>query len=326
MDVNYPWSGQDKCYDVYGEIVPCSGSGQDGEHRPGRNWPTPRFEFRGDALVRDRLTGLFWPQSANLAGWPMSHVEARAFVSRCNQEGLLGRDDWRLPLRRELLSLLSLAHSRPALPPGHPFVHIFQHWYWTGSASAVSHDHFWRVHLEGGRMFSGPHDAEHLVWPVSGTTWLLPEKYEDCLPLQPCPQTRFQESDGEILDNLSGLVWLKHALPENGDTNWSDALEAARELGAPWRLPSIWELESLVDVSRAWPALPPGHPFLGLGPANDQGNAASSDKAASTGLWSSTSSGYDPAWAWVLYVGKGAVGVGHKPGRHFKFLLTRGRA
>jgi len=72
-----------------------------------------------------------------------------------------------------------------------------------------------------------------------------------------------------------------------------------------WRLPTIWELESLVDTSRARPALSPGHPF-----GEELG-----------GMWSSTSSGYDPAWAWVLYYDKGAVGVGYKPGKHFKYIL-----
>ncbi|MBI4805304.1 MAG: DUF1566 domain-containing protein [Desulfovibrio sp.] len=325
MDVRYPWSGQDKCFDILGRNVPCPGSGQDAEYHPGRIWPTPRFELLAEALVHDRLTGLFWPQNANLAGWPMSHSDALAFVRRCNHDVLLGRSDWRLPLRREMLSLLSLAHSRPALPPGHPFVDVFQHWYWTESVSAVSHGHVWRVHLEGGRMFSGPRDAEHLVWPVSGESWLLQEKLKEGLRLKPSPQPRFQESGQEIYDCLSGLVWLKYAFPEKGDTSWGEALEATRNMGVPWRLPSIWELESLVDISRAWPALPQGHPFMGIGPDHGRVSTQYPDQTEDIGLWSSTSSGYDQAWAWVLYVGKGAVGVGHKLGRHFKFLLTRGQ-
>jgi len=303
-----------------GGAVPCIGSGQDGEHRPGRPWPEPRFEVVADGLVEDRLTRLFWPKSANLAGWPLTFAEANALVRDWNSHNLLGRSDWRLPLRRELLSLASLAHARPALPPGHPFVDVFQHWCWTGSASAVAFGHVWRIHLEGGRMFSGPGDASHLVWPVSGRSWLLPEASPKISPKTladagrggPEPPARFRQSGGEVYDRLTGLAWARRILPETGEANWSEALEAARRAGKAWRLPTIWELESLVDVSRAWPALPPGHPFEGI----SQGNI---------GLWSGTTSGYDPAWAWVLYAGKGAVGVGHKPGKRFQFLLTRGQ-
>jgi hypothetical protein len=33
--------------------------------------------------------------------------------------------------------------------------------------------------------------------------------------------------------------------------------------------------------------------------------------------WSSTTSAFEPDWAWALYLDNGAVGVGQKRGRHF---------
>jgi len=257
----------------------------------------------------------------------MTFAEANALVCDWNNQNLLGRSDWRLPLRRELLSLTSLAHARPALPPGHPFVDVFQHWCWTGSPSAVASGHVWRIHLEGGRMFSGPDDASHLVWPVSGQSWLLPEtsmpetsmEIGRNAPEHPEPPVRFRRAGEEVYDRLTGLAWARHILPETGEANWGEALEAARRANGPWRLPAIWELESLVDVSRAWPALAQGHPFEGIGRASEDG------RLKDIGLWSGTTSGYDPAWAWVLYTGRGAVGVGHKPVGRFQFLLTRGQ-
>ncbi|WP_243311684.1 DUF1566 domain-containing protein [Fundidesulfovibrio agrisoli] len=307
----YPWSGQEECFDSAGGAVPCAGTGQDGEYRPGRPWPAPRFGMVDDALaldrlVLDRLIGLTWPRDASAAPWPMTLAEALAWVAERNAQSWLGHADWRLPTRRELLALVSLAHARPALPPGHPFTGIFQHWHWTSTPAANAPGHFWRVHLEGGRMFPGPGDARHMVLPVRGRGWLPPETPELAAAAgRPWPEPRFETAGEGVLDRLTGLVWRGAAQPENGEAAWAEALEAARETPG-WRMPSIWELESLVDASRAWAALPPGHP---LGQGLD-------------GVWSSTSSGYDPAWAWVLYFGKGAVGVGHKPGRHFKFLLT----
>jgi hypothetical protein len=318
MDALYPWSGQDRCFDAFGAEVPCPGSGQDGEYHPGRQWPVPRFAAVEADLIQDRLTGLVWPRRADLAEWPMSHGQAQNFVNQCNRDGLFGRADWRIPRRRELLSLTSLAHARPALPPGHPFVNVFQHWHWTATVSAVAPDHIWRVNLEGGRMFSGPAHSEHLLWPVAGESWLLPESGAEGLRSdRPWPHPRFQASGREVHDGLTGLTWHRLVLPEAGETTWSEALKATQGLGGSWRLPTIWELESLVDVAQARPALTPGHPFEGFGQETGQ--------TADQGLWSSTSSGFDPAWAWVLYVSKGAVGVGHKPGRHFKYLLTRGQ-
>jgi len=308
----YPWSGQEACFDSAGSPVPCAGSGQDGQYRSGRPWPVPRFQVAGgapnfsSALALDRLTGLAWPRDAGAAAWPMTQGEAQAWVSLRNAENWLGHDDWRLPTRRELLCLASLAHARPALPPGHPFTNIFQHWHWTATPAASAPGHFWRVHLEGGRMFPGPGDARHMVLPVRGAGWLPPGTPElAALAGRPWPVPRFERAGQAVLDRLTGLSWLDAALPAEGEATWREALEAAARMKG-WRLPTIWELESLVDASRAWPALPQDHPF---GQGVD-------------GAWSSTSSGYDHAWAWVLYFGKGAVGVGHKPGRHFKFLLT----
>jgi hypothetical protein len=79
--------------------------------------------------------------------------------------------------------------------------------------------------------------------------------------------------------------------------------------GCKWRLPNINELESLVDASAHTPALPLDHPFTGL---ND-------------GYWSSTTSFFEPDWAYVLYLNKGAVGVGFKPGAEFYVWPVRSR-
>jgi hypothetical protein len=287
----------------------CAGSGQDGENRPGRPWPEPRFDLQGRDLVRDRLTGLVWPRVASAASWPLTWEEAQAWTAERNREGFVKYHDWRLPSRRELLSLVSLAHARPALPPGHPFLDVFQHWHWTATPSAASPGHAWRVHLEGGRMFPGPTSAAHMVLPVRGSSWLEPETPRLAeLAGRPWPRPRFVFQGENVLDRLTGLVWLDRVVPPDGEVSWAEALNRARDQGDGWRLPAIWELESLCDVSRAWPALPEGCP----------------ESWNLDGAWSSTSSGFDPAWAWVLYFGKGAVGVGHKPGRHFKFLLTRG--
>ncbi|HEX8811446.1 MAG TPA: DUF1566 domain-containing protein, partial [Terracidiphilus sp.] len=86
--------------------------------------------------------------------------------------------------------------------------------------------------------------------------------------------TRFTDNqDGTITDSLTGLVWLKDAACL-GSALWSNALTAANDLAngscgltdastaGQWRLPNLIELESLIDVSSANPALPMNHPFL----------------------------------------------------------------
>lgn len=57
-------TGQTRCFATDGAEIPCAGSGQDAEQRPGLPWPQPRFATRpeeagnGPEAVLDRLTGL----------------------------------------------------------------------------------------------------------------------------------------------------------------------------------------------------------------------------------------------------------------------------
>jgi len=324
-------TGQVRCYDASGREIPCRGSGQDGEYRCGRPWPSPRFEVHGE-LVHDRLTHLVWPRRVNFAGFPLTWDEALAFVRDMNRERWLGYGDWRLPNRRELRSVLSMQAARPALPEGHPFTEIFFGWYWTSTTAAINPAHAWYVQIEGARMFYGGKDQSFLVWPVRGNPAgiLARTGQRECFDASgrpmPCPGTgqdgeyrtgaawpepRFTATPRGVLDRLTGLCWHPCADLTGGPVDWEGALAAVAALdpggSPPWRLPNINELESLVDASRAGPALPPGAPF----------------EQVSEAYWSSTTSAYEPDWAWALYLDKGAVGVGQKAGAHFHVWAVR---
>lgn len=69
------FTGQTFCYDVDGRVIQCSGTGQDGEFRYGRVWPSPRFIVQGSTVV-DRLTDLVWSRDANPLGFPLTWPEA----------------------------------------------------------------------------------------------------------------------------------------------------------------------------------------------------------------------------------------------------------
>ena len=85
--------------------------------------------------------------------------------------------------------------------------------------------------------------------------------------------TRFGTNpDGTVTDNLTGLVWLQDA-GCLGHALWSDGIAEVNQLASggcglsdgsvagQWRMPNLNELESLIDVANANPALPAGHPF-----------------------------------------------------------------
>lgn len=319
------WTGQSSCYDADGRQIDCADSGQDGESAPGRVWPEPRFVTLGAGLVRDTATGLIWPGDAGLFSYPMPWPDGLAAIRQMNREGRFGRTDWRLPNRRELRSLISHGSKNPALPPRHPFDRVFLGWYWTSTSFAGEPAYAWAVHLEGGRMFYGRKDSDYLVWPVCGDSRILAGTGQrGCYDRQgrevACsgtgqdgelargaawPSPRLVKTGPGARDALTGLIWYCAGDIGQARLSWPEALAAIQELARAsrlaWRLPTINELESLVDASRHSPALPAGHPF----------------PQRSEGYWSSTTSTFEPSWAYVLYLEKGAVGVGYKKNRDF---------
>ena len=316
-------TGQTRCWDISGQEVACADSGQDGELRLGLSWPGRRFEALG-SLVRDHLTGLIWSRDANPGGFPCTWNEALAAVRRMNRDGYGGRSDWRLPNRNELRSLCSYQARNPALPESLPVDNVFLGWYWTSSTAAIHPAYAWSIHLEGARMFYGRKEQEQLFWPVAGQgKRVLPVTgQERCFDARgrvvscrdtgqdgelrvgaPWPLPRFRLRDDLVDDRLTGLCWSRCADPVAGPLDWGRALSAIRHLNkisfcgqSDWRLPTINQLASLVDCARHTPALPGDHPFIRL----------------HDGYWSSTTSFFETDWAWVLYLDKGACGVGHK--------------
>ncbi len=321
-------TGQLRCYDSTGREISCSGSGQDGEYRAGEPWSGDRFEVQGE-VVHDHLTGLCWAGNANIGGFPVGWLEALAQIVLLNRNVYGGCNDWRLPNRRELRSLMSYQEKKPSLPAGHPFQNVYLGWYWTSTSAAIHPAYAWYIHLEGARMFYGSKDQYYLFWPVRGQgNGLLPVTAADrCfddsgweLSCQKSgqdgeiqagaswPQPRFAVNEALVTDRLTDLVWARNANVTGQALTWDQALEAIRRLNkegyggiARWRLPNINELESLVDCRFHSPALSADHPFADM----------------QEGYWSSTTSFFETDWAWVLYLDKGACGVGYKPGKTF---------
>jgi len=300
-------SDQIKCYNSSGAEVTCRHSGQDAAYKQeprGDTVTTARWRDRKE-IVEDTLTGLVWPKRANLATFPLSWREALNFAAQLCGPETPTAGNWRLPTRRELFTLLSHQQVNPALPAGHPFEDIFNGYYWTCTPCARLPNQAWYVHLGGGKVYRGMQHGAYMVWPVAGQ---LAEPADG--------PNRFTVQGNRLYDRATDRQWfVGHDLSEPVCT-WEEALETVRNLnrrhesgGRDWRLPTIRELESLVDDRRHSPALAPEIPAGSVGVA---------------GFWSSTTSVYEPRYAWVLYPQDGALGVGYKPQADFHTLAVRG--
>jgi hypothetical protein len=169
--VNLPRTGQ------YASYFP----GDDGEIQAGLFWPNPRFSTDGDGKTMDGLTGLTWASDANLiankdpgfdqdlsAGdGAVSFQHALEYIAKLNAENYLGHNDWRLPNRKELMSLVDYARFDPALPLYHPFDAVQNSKYWSSTSYSAIPDRTWNMNFHDGLVwYAAKSGGLGYVWPV----------------------------------------------------------------------------------------------------------------------------------------------------------------
>ena len=149
--------------------------GADGNLQKGLVWPSARFTSNSANTVTDNLTGLMWAKNANIDGvksWA-------AALTYCNGLTIDSLSGWRLPNYFELVSLLDLAYSNPALSndagigkwvsgSGSSFTGVQSDYYWSSSTLAGSTGNAWFVSLGGGLVDVDDKTFLHCVWPVRG--------------------------------------------------------------------------------------------------------------------------------------------------------------
>ena len=186
-----PQTGQTTCWDNSGFliIIPCVGTGHDGEFQVGTPLPIPRFTDNFDGTVTDNLTGLIWLQDANCPNTSIRKwQEALDDVASLNLSGRMrGFDcgdtsdtgshqtDWRLPNVKELLSLIHYGFVHPALSDaegtaqgtnGDPFTNIVTNPYLSSTTVVFSPFNAWAVHFSSGRTIIVSRSVGGHVLPV----------------------------------------------------------------------------------------------------------------------------------------------------------------
>ena len=81
-----------------------------------------------------------------------------------------GYQDWHLPNRNEIYSLIDFSQYNPALPSGHPFTDVQLDVYWSSTSNVQHTSTAWYVYMPYGRVSFGDktpiYNDKGYVWPV----------------------------------------------------------------------------------------------------------------------------------------------------------------
>lgn len=277
-----PATGQTECYDNTKEI-PCpetgeSFSGQDARYSTGQRSYT-KLDINGKelpdntttwAMVRDKVTGLFWEAKNNKdrstdytnprdadntytwydsnqasnngnAGTQGEGTDTEDFINALNNSRFGGFSDWRLPTARELSYLADRGKAKsPSINTTYFPETLSQ--YWTATTDPSNNQQSAAIDFSNSGYMNFPEKSDrNSVRAVRG---------------EKAVQSFVDNGDGTVTDTGTGLTWQKDSL---SNISWKDALAYCENLTlggySDWRLPNINELISLVDYSTFSPSI-----------------------------------------------------------------------
>lgn len=201
------------------------------------------YTDNGNGTMTDHNTGLMWQQGD---GGEMAWSNA---VTYCENLPLAGHNDWRLPTAYELFSIAHLNRRNPPLDALFNSPNTADYW-WSADERAGSSNHAWSLNKGGG---IGPKPKSETVSAGGTQDYQVRAVRSTATPFGP---RLVNNGDGTVTDSTTGLMW---QAGEGGTNSWESAIAYAEGLSLAghddWRLPSIKELFSIVDITRSSPAI-----------------------------------------------------------------------
>ena len=200
---------------------------------PSAGLPNPAvYVVNADGTITEQVSGLTWQGAVTDMG-----VDEADAAAHCAAMGA----GWRLPTRLELVSLVDFTIAAPGPTINAVFANTPPTVFWTSTPYYGNVGDGWGIGFDVGYSDYGVLDNPDLVRCVRP-------------PAPTCLPARYAlEAGGLARDLTTGLTW-----PQANDPtqySWPDAKAHCAGLGAGWRLPSLLELQTIVDDAKEYPAI-----------------------------------------------------------------------
>jgi len=163
-----PDTGQTTCYDGAGNVITCPSPGQPFYGQDAQySGPQPSYKDNGNGTITDLNTGLMWQKgdSQNDSGG-RTWQEALDYCAALTLPSG-GYSDWRLPNRRELMSIVLYGQYNPSISTTY-FPDCRSSYYWSGSTSAGYPGDAWYVNFANGGVGTSGKTGDRYVRCVRG--------------------------------------------------------------------------------------------------------------------------------------------------------------
>ena len=202
--------------------------------------------------VFDTVTGLMWERITR----DSEVASLSAATAICQALGTGGFDDWRVPTRPELLSIVDYSLDLPKMSAV-TFEQPYGYLVWTETPYATGKNAVWLVDFGYGSTLHYEDLTED-----GGPPSVVPRLR--CVRTVNAPCTadpRFVRSGAVVEDRITGLEWeAAGAAPRGGPEALAYCKALPGKADRPWRIPSNKEIDSLVVGTQATGYLPSAFP------------------------------------------------------------------
>ena len=233
---------------------------------------------RSGEVITDTKLGLMWQDNSAAKSTKKNWKSAKSY---CKNLSFGGYSDWRLANNIELLTIVDYDRNTPAIIPSFENANSERYW----SADKYKYENYtaaWTIDFRIG--YSGFSD---------------PKKELNLRCLR-------GESKNNIIDSQKNLQWQDNSDSATIEKTWGKAISYCDSLilngFSDWRLPSIHELSTIVDIKRVNPAIK----------TTIKNVHNSKKKTPSDAYWTISETASSKGNAWLVFFDIGSIRVNGK--------------